>query len=320
LKDTFRSPSFSIKLWENAGKEEFKRIAQFKENNDLSSRQDANEVIKSYKKLKKEIKLCNYFIKRIKDGQIIALVYSRLNYYRLLIYDPSKINDDEIVEIIKFLENWLLKKENFSSMNITIPSQWTKHVLGRDYRKKYSRECYVYNFKDHFDGNHEVMDLQGFQVRDLKGYLSEKKLKEISILLNSSLNDSYDMNIGFIRPVSFDKTLKELKDIKKAIVQKSSFVATVMLNNGSVQNAGICLITRWEGTYLVYMVAVYPRFRRKGLATILMQYSLNSLRTTGAEELFLFVTKGNDVAQHIYLDKLGFKAVYSITYFSKRVK
>lgn len=313
------SPSFGIKQWKEAKKDELKQIALFKEKYDRSSRQPVNEIIKSYKKLKKEIKECNYFIQKKETGQIIALMYSRLNYYRVLIHDPDTVSDDDMNVMVQFLENWLLQQGEFDSINITVPSQWFKYYVEREYIQKYSRRCYILHFRNQSSGSLDKKRLAELEIRNLKGHLNRKKLKKISDLLNISLNDSYDMKAGFIKITTFDQTLKELKDLKGDIIQNSSFIATKKLPDGSVQNAGICLITRWEGTYLVYMVAVFPRFRGKGLATCLIQHSIDSLGYAGVKELFLFVTQGNKIAQHIYVNKFGFEAVYDFANFTKRI-
>ena len=50
----------------------------------------------------------------------------------------------------------------------------------------------------------------------------------------------------------------------------------------------------------------HPDAQGKGMATFLLKKSINALLTLGEKELVLFVTVGNDAAQHIY-QKLGFQ-------------
>ncbi|GHO62118.1 hypothetical protein KSC_010100 [Ktedonobacter sp. SOSP1-52] len=49
-----------------------------------------------------------------------------------------------------------------------------------------------------------------------------------------------------------------------------------------------------------------PDAKGKGIATFLLKKSINALLTQSEKELVLFVTVGNDAAQHIY-QKLGFQ-------------
>jgi GNAT superfamily N-acetyltransferase len=57
---------------------------------------------------------------------------------------------------------------------------------------------------------------------------------------------------------------------------------------------------------LLCFLMTHPAAKGKGIATLLLQKSINALLARGEKELVLFVTVGNDAAQHIY-QKLGFQ-------------
>lgn len=57
---------------------------------------------------------------------------------------------------------------------------------------------------------------------------------------------------------------------------------------------------------LLSFLMTHPDTKGKGMATFLLKKSINALLAQGEKELVLFVTVGNDAAQHIY-QKLGFQ-------------
>jgi GNAT superfamily N-acetyltransferase len=57
---------------------------------------------------------------------------------------------------------------------------------------------------------------------------------------------------------------------------------------------------------LLAFLMTHPDAAGKGMATALLQKSINALRAHGQKDLVLFVTVGNSRAQHIY-QKLGFQ-------------
>lgn len=59
---------------------------------------------------------------------------------------------------------------------------------------------------------------------------------------------------------------------------------------------------------LLAFLMVHPTEQGKGMATLLLKKSINALQARGDDDFVLFVTAGNENAQHIY-HKLGFKAV-----------
>ena len=71
------------------------------------------------------------------------------------------------------------------------------------------------------------------------------------------------------------------------------------------QPIAACLISFWEEAPLVTVLMTHPNYRGQGLGTFLMRQSINVLYSQGYQDLYLFVTVGNDDAQHIY-EKLGF--------------
>jgi ribosomal protein S18 acetylase RimI-like enzyme len=74
------------------------------------------------------------------------------------------------------------------------------------------------------------------------------------------------------------------------------------------QPVAACLITFWQEAPLVTVLMTHPSYKGQGLGTFLMRQSINALQAQGYQDLCLFVTVGNDDAQHIY-EKLGFVVV-----------
>ena len=72
------------------------------------------------------------------------------------------------------------------------------------------------------------------------------------------------------------------------------------------QPIGASIITFWKSTPLVCDIMVHPAHKNKGLGTFLLKQSANALFEQGYRDLVLYVTVGNDNAQHVY-EKLGFK-------------
>jgi len=72
------------------------------------------------------------------------------------------------------------------------------------------------------------------------------------------------------------------------------------------QAIGACIITLWKGTPLVCDIMVYPAHKNHGLGTLLLKQSAKALFEQGYRDLLLYVTVGNDNAQHVY-EKLGFQ-------------
>lgn len=71
------------------------------------------------------------------------------------------------------------------------------------------------------------------------------------------------------------------------------------------QPVAACLITFWQEAPLVTVLMTHPSYKGQGLGTFLMRQSINTLYSQGYQDLYLFVTVGNDDARHIY-EKLGF--------------
>ena len=57
---------------------------------------------------------------------------------------------------------------------------------------------------------------------------------------------------------------------------------------------------------LLTFLMTHPDTKGKGMATFLLKKSINALLALGEKELVLFVTVGNNAAQHIY-QKIGFQ-------------
>jgi GNAT superfamily N-acetyltransferase len=71
------------------------------------------------------------------------------------------------------------------------------------------------------------------------------------------------------------------------------------------QPIAACLISLWQEAPLVTVLMTHPSYRGKGLGTFLMRQSINALHAQDYQDLYLFVTVGNDDAQRLY-EKLGF--------------
>ncbi|MGH2683059.1 MAG: GNAT family N-acetyltransferase [Actinomycetota bacterium] len=76
----------------------------------------------------------------------------------------------------------------------------------------------------------------------------------------------------------------------------------------SSQPACATLVTLWEGRPLLAFVMTRPDQSRLGMATHLVQRTINALLDQGYEELELFVTRTNEAAIRIY-ERLGFRDV-----------
>jgi ribosomal protein S18 acetylase RimI-like enzyme len=80
----------------------------------------------------------------------------------------------------------------------------------------------------------------------------------------------------------------------------------VIEGNGRLRAA--TLVTLYEGAPVLAFVMTHPTDKGQGLATHLICQSMNALLRDGYDELFLFVTAGNDVARRLY-DRLGFVTI-----------
>lgn len=66
-----------------------------------------------------------------------------------------------------------------------------------------------------------------------------------------------------------------------------------------------CVITLWSDIPLVAQLFTHPDYTNRGLGKSLLTRSINALYDQGYEELVLYVTEGNENAQHLYA-ALGF--------------
>lgn len=71
--------------------------------------------------------------------------------------------------------------------------------------------------------------------------------------------------------------------------------------------AAASVITLWLDIPLVAQIFTHPAYTNRGLGKFLLTRSINALYDQGYEELVLYVTEGNDSAQHLYTI-LGFTA------------
>lgn len=101
-----------------------------------------------------------------------------------------------------------------------------------------------------------------------------------------------------------DQAVQEIEDTLhgqyEAFIHDASFVAEV---NG--EPASFSLVTRWRNQPLLAYSVTHSHHANQGLATTVIKRSINTLLLSGHQDLYLFVTQGNDPALHLY-EKLGF--------------
>ena len=68
----------------------------------------------------------------------------------------------------------------------------------------------------------------------------------------------------------------------------------------------VTLVSLFEGEPLLAQVYTSPAWANRGFAATLIQMSMNGLADAGFQFLNLFVTEGNQAAEHLYA-KLGFE-------------
>lgn len=86
------------------------------------------------------------------------------------------------------------------------------------------------------------------------------------------------------------------------------FASFLVEDAAGIQSASI--VTLYKGTPLLAYIMTRPDSQKKGLASFLIQRSIDVLAQHGYAELELAVTKGNSSAEKLY-EKLGFKDVPS---------
>lgn len=84
----------------------------------------------------------------------------------------------------------------------------------------------------------------------------------------------------------------------------------VALLDGRVVGYAIAVVNRWGEGHLI-SVATHPRFRRRGVASALLQELLRRLRGKGARVVRLEVRTGNSAAISLYR-KFGFRIVGTV--------
>lgn len=89
--------------------------------------------------------------------------------------------------------------------------------------------------------------------------------------------------------------------------------ASSVVTNSKNDIIAACLISEWEGTPLVYDIAVVKEYRSSGIATKLLKHSLSALKEK-YDFLRLFVYVGNG-AESVYY-KLGFYPGIQTTHLS----
>jgi ribosomal-protein-alanine N-acetyltransferase len=74
------------------------------------------------------------------------------------------------------------------------------------------------------------------------------------------------------------------------------------------QPSGLIMLQQTPGEAEVLTLVVAPAYRRMGVATGLLNWAIESSRSTGANKLFLDVSEANEAARRLY-DSLGFVEV-----------
>jgi ribosomal protein S18 acetylase RimI-like enzyme len=81
--------------------------------------------------------------------------------------------------------------------------------------------------------------------------------------------------------------------------------APSLLIEGDGRLRSATLVTLYQGAPLLAFAMTHPADKGQGLATYLIRQSMNALLRDGYDELFLYVSVGNDVARRLY-DRMGF--------------
>jgi predicted GNAT family acetyltransferase len=319
MRCTNTPPLLKVQQWKKANKDILRELASFKEQHNPTTRLESQQIIKAFKREGRKDRECYYYIE--KQGKIIATFFSRGSQYRLMTTHPS-LTTEEIDTLLQFLENWLIKrKRRFNSISGTVPEEWKRSYLKCGYTEKFSRTVYSLSIKlNKMTKNKNESSLipknGKTELYSLEECWNKKILEATAECITFALIDSIDARIGHIKKPRIEDTAKELKALKGELNKKCSSILMIKGQDSKYQVVGVCLITSWEGSHLIYLVAVYPRYRNKGIATTLLKRSISTLHKEGHRELFLFLTEGNNTAKHIY-ERLGFQPIYTMSYMKR---
>lgn len=108
---------------------------------------------------------------------------------------------------------------------------------------------------------------------------------------------------------TLEETISEVRETLNGkygpLLEQASFLIE---EDGRVLSAS--LVTWWEETNspLLAFSMTHPVAKGRGMATLLLQLTINTLRALGYEELSLVVTASNHPARHLY-EKMGFQSI-----------
>lgn len=84
-----------------------------------------------------------------------------------------------------------------------------------------------------------------------------------------------------------------------------SWIAETILDSGESQVIGVIVLWLVEDEGHIGTIAVHPDFRRRGIASMLLTHTLESIQREGADSVYLEVRRNNIAAQVLY-KKFGF--------------
>lgn len=87
------------------------------------------------------------------------------------------------------------------------------------------------------------------------------------------------------------------------LLEQCSFVIE---DKGQIISACIVTLLEEKGMPLLTFAMTHPSSKNQGMGTFLIKRSISALLNQGYKELFLVVTEGNSIAQHLY-EKIGFR-------------
>lgn len=90
------------------------------------------------------------------------------------------------------------------------------------------------------------------------------------------------------------------KDQLKSLLLKAKSIVLVVENNRSIIGSMIILLRKHIGNARIYSLNVHPGYRRRGIASSLLDTAFGLLKEKGYENITLEVGVNNRTAQYIY--------------------
>ena len=158
----------------------------------------------------------------------------------------------------------------------------------------------------------EKYDKQIFDHYSLKSEIMEELPKIIHLIYIAEKNTIDELLYPEMQSEEEIETLVGLT--QENAVQYSNKATKLLYNKEELIGVNLISIFTNQSSY-VAQLAIHPDYRRKKLAILLMNESIQSLKEMGSQEVRLHVTKSNDPARLLY-ETLGFekvKSTYAIT-------